>query len=278
MNLELDPRLGRSRVRAWAAGPLVVDRRSRTLESLRGRGLATELQRHGTDSVMARASLEAACFDGPDAPHLPQARLPRARVRVASRSSRVRKAPDSRTRHRTCRRHSRAPPCADDGPCASVLLARYRRWCRGSVATVEPDAKGPPSIGRSRRAARTLQVYFHLSPRKFNGSSTSAAKKPGIFRLLTIATHRRGRWRWRSARTRVETKPLAGRYRNFLCTTLMDFVLAEPTTPAARALVGHVGREFLESNAEVLCSSSGSDETLTRMAATGGLRACGPGK
>ena len=157
-----------------------------------------------------------------------------------------------------------------------VLLARYRRWCRGSVAAVEADARGPAVDRTLASAARRLQVHFNLSPEKLQWKLDFAAKKPGIFRLLTISDASARPLALAVTRTRVETKPLAGRYRDFLCTTLMDFVLAEPTTEAARALVGHVGREFLESNAEVLQFIS-YDETLTRMAATAGFVRAGRG-
>ena len=110
---QLDPRLGRSRVRAWAAGTLVVDRRSQNAgvaPGTRSRDRAPAPRHRLGDGAGHRSRQRV--FDGPDTPHLPAARLPPARVRVASRPSRVRKAPDSRTRHRTCRDDWRAPPCA----------------------------------------------------------------------------------------------------------------------------------------------------------------------
>ena len=156
-----------------------------------------------------------------------------------------------------------------------VLLARYRRWCRGLVAAVETDARGP-AVGRTlASAARRLQVHFNLSPEKLQWKLDFAAKKPGIFRLLTISNASARPLALGVTRTRVETKPLAGRYRDFLCTTLMDFVLAEPTAEAARALVGHVGREFLE----IRCRGSAVHHLRRNTDTDGGHcgpRACGP--
>ncbi len=248
-----------------------------TLESLRGRGLATELQRHGTDWVMARGIARGSVFSTDQTLRIYQ-RLGYVHPGYASRRVLLASGRPVIAAHVTGPVARVATTAVRPIAALSrrVLLARHRRWCRGSVVAVEADARGPAVDRTLASAARRLQVHFNLSPEKLQWKLDCASKKPGIFRLLTISDASARPLALAVTRTRVETRPLAGRYRDFLCTTLMDFVLAEPTTDAARALVGHVGREFLESNAEVLQFIS-YDETLTRMAATAGFLRAGRG-
>ena len=272
-------------IRVWADRVFVHGRQApwlwtgdlRTLESLRGRGFATELQRHGTDWVMARGIARGSVFSTDQTLRMYQ-QLGYLHPGYASRRVLLASGRPLIAAHVTgpVAKLASAAVRPMTALARRVLLARYRRWCRGSVAAVETDARGPAVDRTLASAARRLQVHFNLSPEKLQWKLDFAAKKPGIFRLLTISDASARPLALGVTRTRVETKPLAGRYRDFLCTTLMDFVLAEPTAEAARALVGHVGREFLESDAEVLQFIS-YDETLTRMAATAGLVRAGRG-
>ena len=249
----------------------------KTLESLRGRGLATELQRQGTDWVMARRIGRGSVFSTDQTLHIYR-KLGYLQPGYASRRVLLASARPVIAAHLTG--HFATLANAAARPMAALvrplLLARYGRWCRGSVAAVETDARGAAVDRTLASAARRLRVHFNLSPEKLQWKLDLVAKKPGTTRLLTISDRTARPLALAVTRTRVETRPLAGRYRDFVCTTLMDFVLAEPTTEAARAVVGHVAREFLESDAEVLQFVS-YDETLTRLAATAGFVRAGRG-
>lgn len=271
-------------IRVWADRVFVHGRQApwlwtgdlRTLEPLQGRGLATELQRQGTDWVMARGIGRGSVFSTDHTLHIYNKLgylLPgHASRRVLLASGRPLIAAHVTGPIATLATAAVRPLTA---LARRVLLARYRRWCRASVVATEPDARGPAVARTLASAARRLPVHFNLSPEKLQWKLDLVAKKPGTSRLLTIGDAS-APLALAVTRTRVETRPLAGRYRDFLCTTLMDFVLAEPTAEAARALVGHVGREFLESDAEVLQLIS-YDDSVTRMAATAGFLRAGRG-
>jgi len=272
-------------IRVWA-DCLSVDGRQtpwlwtgdlRTLESFRGRGFATELQRQGTDWVAARGIGRGSVFSTDETLHIYRKLgylLPgHASRRVLLGSGRPLIAAHLSGPVATLANAAARPMAA---LARRALLARCRRWCRRSLVTVEADA-GSPAVDRTlASAAQRLRVHFNLSPEKLQWKLDLVAKKPGTLRLLTISDRTARPLALAVTRTRVETRPLAGRYRDFLCTTLMDFALAESTTEAAEALVGHVAREFLESDAEVLQFIS-FDEAVTRRAAAAGFVRAGRG-
>jgi len=249
----------------------------RTLESLRGKGLATELQRQGTDWAMARGIGRGSVFSTDQTLHIYEKlgylQPGHASRRVLLASGRPVIAAHLRGPVATLATTAVRPIAA---LARRLLLARCRRWCRQSVVTIETDARSPAVDRTLASAASRLRVHFNLSPAKLQWKLDLLAEKPGTLRLLTISDRTSRPLALAVTRTRVEVRPLAGRYRDFLCTTLMDFALAEPTTYAARALVGHVAREFLESDVEVLQFIS-YDDTVTRMASAAGFVPAGRG-
>ncbi len=127
-------------IRVWADRVFVHGRQApwlwtgdlRTLESLRGRGLATELQRHGTDWVMARGIARGSVFSTDQTLRIYQ-RLGYLQPGYASRRVLLAsgRPADSRTRHRNCGDAGERRRAPDHGSCASCAACEISPLVQG---------------------------------------------------------------------------------------------------------------------------------------------------
>ncbi len=248
-----------------------------TVPDLRGRGLATELQRAGSEWTRQRGIGRGSVFSTEETLHIyrklgyltPGFATRRVQLKTLRPVIAAHVAPAA-----VAITSAAAQPIA--ALARSFLAARCRQWRGASDARVLPDARADGVAQVLDRAARLLPVHFNMSPAKLQWTLDFSARKPGTRDLLLVADRAGQPIAIAVTRTRMETEPLAGRYRDFRCMTLMDFALADRGEPAVRALLGHVGRHFLESDAEVL-QLIAYDRTMARLAARAGFLRAGRG-
>ena len=224
-----------------------------TVPDLRGRGLATHLQQESTRWAEQRGFGRGSVFSTDETLSIYR-KLGYLLPGFAGRQVLLRSARPVLAGHITSRRVV-AAASAGLRPLAAlagaVIAARCRRWAAGTAAERSPDTSGARAAAVIAAAEQTMPVRFNISADKLQWKMDNASKKGGPC-TLTLVFGERGPLAMAVTRTRVETRPLAGRYRDFRCTTALDFVLADRTEPAARALVGHLVGAFVESaDAEV---------------------------
>ena len=241
-------------IRVWA-DHLTIDGRTipwlwtgdlHTVHELRGQGLATHLQRESTRWAAEHGFGRGSVFSTDETLHIYR-KLGYLQPGFASRTVLLRSPRPVLAAHLP----RRVATIASTGlrPLAAgamrAVAARCRRWAKGSTAERRGDADGPGIAAVIAAAERTMPVRFNISAPKLQWKIDCASPKGGPC-VITVVTDDAGEPVGLAVtRTRLETRPLAGRYRDFQCTTLLDFLLARRTERAIQALLGHVVGDFL---------------------------------
>jgi GNAT superfamily N-acetyltransferase len=244
-------------IRAWA-DRLTIGGRSipwlwtgdlQTVPELRRRGLATRLQQESTRWAAEHGFGRGSVFSTDEtlhiyrklgylqpgfAPRMVLVRSPRPLLAAYVRWPRVVRAMTAGLQ-----------PFADVA--MSAVGARCRRWTHGTKATRRSHPGSADVAATLAAAERTMPVRFNMSPAKLEWKIAYASRKGGVCDLTHVTTDDGVPLGLAVTRTRVETRQLAGRYKDFSCTTLLDFVLSEQSERAARALLAHLVAEFLAS-------------------------------
>jgi GNAT superfamily N-acetyltransferase len=250
-----------------------------TVPELRGRGLATHLQREGTEWTMARGMGRGSVFSTEETLHIYK-KLGYLLPGYASRRVLVRAVRPVVAGHVASKRLGAIiagvlQPVA--GLAGRAVAARCRSWAAGSTAVVQNHSGGDRVKATIDAAARLMPVRFNLSPAKLQWKIDWASRKGGECSVIAIAGDQGEPLALAVTRTRMETKPLANRYRDFRCTTLMDFLLAERSERAARALLAHTALHFFESSGGEVLQLISYHPALTALSAKLGFIRAGRG-
>jgi GNAT superfamily N-acetyltransferase len=250
-----------------------------TVPELRGRGLATHLQREGTRWAEQHGYGRGSVFSTDDTLHIYR-KLQYLLPGYAGRHVLLRSARPVLAGHIgfkpvvTAAARSLHPFAA---VAARVIRARCRRWTAGSKVWRRGDAAGAEVDAVIAAAERTMPLRFNISARKLQWKVDHASKKGGPCLVTVVAGEDGAPLALAVTRTRMETRPLAGRYRDFRCTTVLDFVCAEPSERTRQILLGHLVADFLDaSDAEVMQLVS-YDPRLAALSKTLGFLRAGRG-
>jgi GNAT superfamily N-acetyltransferase len=242
-------------IRAWA-DQLTVGNRTipwlwtgdlHTVPELRGKGLATHLQRESTRWAAEHGFGRGSVFSTDETLRIYR-NLGYLQPGFAARTVLIRSSRPVLAAHLPWPRAAgAASACLRPLAAAAmtVVAARCRRWTKGTAASQSGDARGAGVAAVVVAAEQTMPVRFNISPAKLQWKMDCAAPKGGPCTVTVVTTTRGAPLGLAVTRTRLETRPLAGRYRDFRCTSLLDFVLAERSDGAARALLGHIVIDFL---------------------------------
>lgn len=247
-----------------------------TLPEFRRRGLATRLQRESTKWALDREIGRGSVFSTDETLHIYR-KLGYLLPGHAARSVLIRSVDPILKAHVSSewgRRVARAVGRPFAGLATQLVLHRCRRWTRGSQAELCQAVSAPSVQAILASAERWMPVRFSLAPATLQWKIEHSVRRGAEVELLAITDTHGSPLAFAVLRSRVETTPLAERYRDFRCTTLMDFVLAEPSERAARSMVAHVCKHFLESpGGEVLQLISYHAEVTRLARRLGALRA-----
>jgi GNAT superfamily N-acetyltransferase len=218
-----------------------------TVPELRGRGLATRLQRESTQWAAEHGFGRGSVFSTDETLHIYR-KLGYLQPGFASRTVLIRCPRPLLAAHMPWPRMARAMT-AGLQPLAGVAMravaVRSRRWAEGTEAGRRADAGGEEVAAILAAAERTMPVRFNMSPAKLQWKIDHASQRGGACVVTHVSSGDGVPLGLAVTRTRLETRPLAERYKDFRCTTLLDFVLAEHSERAARALLGHLVADFV---------------------------------
>jgi GNAT superfamily N-acetyltransferase len=218
-----------------------------TVPELRGRGLATRLQRASTHWAAEHGFGRGSVFSTDETLHIYR-KLGYLQPGFAPRTVLIRCPRPLLAAHMPWPGVARAMT-AGLRPFAGVVMSavavRSRRWTKGTVAARRADAGGEEVAAILAAAERTMPVRFNTSPAKLQWKIDHASQRGGPCVVTHVTSDDGAPLGLAVTRTRLETRPLAERYKDFRCTTLLDFVLAEHSERAGRALLGHLVTDFL---------------------------------
>ena len=247
-----------------------------TLPEFRRRGLATRLQRESTKWALDRDTGRGSVFSTDETLHIYR-KLGYLLPGHAARSVLIRSVRPIVEAHVTsewAKPVARAVGQPVAGLANKLIEYRCRRWTVGSHAELCQGVTDPAVRAVLSSAERWMPVRFSLTPAKLQWKIEHSVRRGAQVELLAIIDTHGAPLAFAVLRTRLETKPLAERYRDFRCTTLMDFVLAEPSERAARVMVAHVCKHFLDSPGGDVLQLISYDAGVTRLARQlGALRA-----
>jgi GNAT superfamily N-acetyltransferase len=274
-------------IRAWADALHVAGRvvpwlwtgDLHTRPELRGRGLATRLQRESTAWATARGSGRGSVFST-DTTLAIYRRLGYLLPGYADRRVLIRSVKPLVAGHIS---HAAgagvATALAQPAAALATRIAAIRcgRWARQTKSEVRTDASGSALEAVLDAAERRYPLHFNITPAKLQWKLTHASRKGGPCTVLAVGDHNNSPLAMAVVRTRVEARPLAGRYRDFQCTTVLDFVLAERSTRAAKGLVANIVLHFLDRSDGAVLQLISHDPMVTSVAASLGFLRAGRG-